>query len=88
MILACQLSDGGLRDKITKPQDIYHTCYSLSGLSISQTKSNFSGLFSPEPIIDLSKYSGEPVFKVEENKEIEEIDTKDSIENILLGEIE
>ena len=32
----CQQSQGGLRDKPTKPRDYYHTCYCLSGLSVSQ----------------------------------------------------
>lgn len=35
-LLCCQQPDGGLRDKPSKPRDHYHTCYVLSGLSISQ----------------------------------------------------
>ncbi|KAI0220903.1 CAAX farnesyltransferase (FTase) subunit beta, partial [Massospora cicadina] len=36
IVLACQSPAGGLRDKPGKPSDYYHTCYVLSGLSISQ----------------------------------------------------
>jgi protein farnesyltransferase subunit beta len=37
-ILYCaqNFTDGGLRDKPGKSRDFYHTCYSLSGLSIAQ----------------------------------------------------
>jgi len=36
-ILLCgQDVNGGLRDKPSKPRDFYHSCYNLSGLSISQ----------------------------------------------------
>jgi protein farnesyltransferase subunit beta len=28
--------DGGLRDKPSKMRDYYHSCYNLSGLSVSQ----------------------------------------------------
>jgi len=36
-ILLCgQDINGGLRDKPSKPRDFYHTCYNLSGLSVSQ----------------------------------------------------
>eukprot|EP00555_Chaetoceros_dichaeta_P014826 CAMPEP_0198276034 /NCGR_PEP_ID=MMETSP1447-20131203/65096_1 /TAXON_ID=420782 /ORGANISM="Chaetoceros dichaeta, Strain CCMP1751" /LENGTH=624 /DNA_ID=CAMNT_0043970951 /DNA_START=43 /DNA_END=1917 /DNA_ORIENTATION=- len=36
-ILLCgQDVNGGLRDKPSKPRDFYHTCYNLSGLSVSQ----------------------------------------------------
>ncbi|XP_013135680.1 PREDICTED: protein farnesyltransferase subunit beta isoform X2 [Papilio polytes] len=36
IIICCQSPDGGLIDKPGKPRDIYHTCYTLSGLSIAQ----------------------------------------------------
>ncbi|CAG9565506.1 unnamed protein product [Danaus chrysippus] len=36
ILVCCQASDGGLIDKPGKPRDIYHTCYTLSGLSIAQ----------------------------------------------------
>jgi protein farnesyltransferase subunit beta len=36
VLFLCQDSEGGLFDKPSKTRDIYHTCYSLSGLSLSQ----------------------------------------------------
>lgn len=36
VLLACQHPSGGLRDKPGKSADFYHTCYSLSGMSVSQ----------------------------------------------------
>lgn len=36
IIICCQSKDGGLIDKPGKPRDVYHTCYTLSGLSVSQ----------------------------------------------------
>lgn len=36
IILCCQKANGGLIDKPGKPQDLYHTCYTLSGVSIAQ----------------------------------------------------
>nr|CAD7451952.1 unnamed protein product [Timema tahoe] len=36
ILVCCQHSSGGLIDKPNKPRDIYHTCYTLSGLSIAQ----------------------------------------------------
>lgn len=36
VFLACQHPGGGLRDKPSKSADYYHTCYSLSGVSVSQ----------------------------------------------------
>lgn len=36
---------GGLRDKPGKPPDYYHTCYCLSGLSVSQH-------YKPEGVIN------------------------------------
>jgi len=36
IILCCQQPSGGLRDKPGKSRDYYHTCYTLSGLSIAQ----------------------------------------------------
>ena len=41
LIICCQGVQGGLRDKPTKNPDIYHTCYSLSGMSVAQSKSNY-----------------------------------------------
>ncbi|CDJ68266.1 protein farnesyltranstransferase beta subunit, putative [Eimeria necatrix] len=36
ILCCCQAENGGLRDKPGKPPDLYHSCYALSGLSISQ----------------------------------------------------
>jgi protein farnesyltransferase subunit beta len=36
----CQSTNGGLRDKPGKAPDFYHTCYCLSGLSLSQNMYN------------------------------------------------
>ncbi|XP_018335721.1 protein farnesyltransferase subunit beta [Agrilus planipennis] len=36
ILVCCQHSGGGLLDKPGKPRDIYHTCYTLSGLSVAQ----------------------------------------------------
>lgn len=36
VLMCSQQSDGGLRDKPGKSRDFYHTCYTLSGLSVAQ----------------------------------------------------
>lgn len=36
ILCCCQTPHGGLRDKPGKSKDFYHTCYCLSGLSVSQ----------------------------------------------------
>lgn len=36
ILLCAQEVQGGLRDKPSKPRDFYHSCYNLSGLSVSQ----------------------------------------------------
>ncbi|KAL7643942.1 UNVERIFIED_CONTAM: hypothetical protein RMT77_005953 [Armadillidium vulgare] len=36
LLICCQYSKGGLIDKPGKSPDLYHTCYTLSGLSIAQ----------------------------------------------------
>jgi len=36
ILLCCQQTPGGLRDKPSKNRDFYHTCYTLSGLSVAQ----------------------------------------------------
>ncbi|XP_045502785.1 protein farnesyltransferase subunit beta [Colias croceus] len=36
IIVCCEAPEGGLVDKPGKPRDIYHTCYTLSGLSVAQ----------------------------------------------------
>ena len=40
VLLACQCPSGGLRDKPGKNPDFYHSCYSLSGLSVLQFCTN------------------------------------------------
>lgn len=44
ILICCQKPNGGLLDKPGKPEDIYHTCYTLSGLSIAQ---NFGSTKQP-----------------------------------------
>lgn len=44
VLICCQKPNGGLIDKPGKPEDLYHTCYTLSGLSIAQ---NFSSTKQP-----------------------------------------
>lgn len=44
ILICCQKPNGGLIDKPGKPEDLYHTCYCLSGLSIAQ---NFSSTKQP-----------------------------------------
>lgn len=36
ILCCCQCARGGLIDKPGKTKDFYHTCYCLSGLSVSQ----------------------------------------------------
>uniref|UniRef100_A0A2M4AQ49 Protein farnesyltransferase subunit beta n=1 Tax=Anopheles triannulatus TaxID=58253 RepID=A0A2M4AQ49_9DIPT len=36
VLICCQKPTGGLIDKPGKPADLYHTCYTLSGLSVAQ----------------------------------------------------
>lgn len=36
ILLCCQVNTGGLRDKPGKSRDYYHSCYSLSGLTLAQ----------------------------------------------------
>lgn len=38
ILLCCQDAHGGLRDKPSKGRDFYHSCYVLSGLSVSQSQ--------------------------------------------------
>ncbi|CAO1321505.1 unnamed protein product [Diamesa hyperborea] len=44
ILICCQKPNGGLLDKPGKPADLYHTCYTLSGLSAAQ---NFSSTKPP-----------------------------------------
>uniref|UniRef100_A0A4Y0BLW0 Protein farnesyltransferase subunit beta n=1 Tax=Anopheles funestus TaxID=62324 RepID=A0A4Y0BLW0_ANOFN len=36
VLICCQRPNGGLIDKPGKPADLYHTCYTLSGLAVAQ----------------------------------------------------
>lgn len=36
LLICCQNLHGGLLDKPGKPRDLFHTCYTLSGLSVAQ----------------------------------------------------
>uniref|UniRef100_A0A8D8CKL0 Protein farnesyltransferase subunit beta n=1 Tax=Culex pipiens TaxID=7175 RepID=A0A8D8CKL0_CULPI len=36
VLICCQRPSGGLIDKPGKPADLYHTCYTLSGISVAQ----------------------------------------------------
>lgn len=40
LLVCCQDSRGGLVDKPGKSRDYYHTCYTLSGLSLAQNMPN------------------------------------------------
>uniref|UniRef100_A0A1I7XPE0 Protein farnesyltransferase subunit beta n=1 Tax=Heterorhabditis bacteriophora TaxID=37862 RepID=A0A1I7XPE0_HETBA len=40
ILMCCQDTTGGLRDKPDKCRDLYHTCYVLSGLSVAQLYSS------------------------------------------------
>eukprot|EP00831_Metopus_contortus_P081118 TRINITY_DN8457_c0_g1_i3.p1 TRINITY_DN8457_c0_g1~~TRINITY_DN8457_c0_g1_i3.p1 ORF type:complete len:427 (+),score=33.48 TRINITY_DN8457_c0_g1_i3:31-1281(+) len=44
-LICCQSTKGGLIDKPGKNVDLYHTCYSLSGMSIAQSKSLYEPLY-------------------------------------------
>ncbi|EDW84306.1 uncharacterized protein Dwil_GK13218 [Drosophila willistoni] len=50
ILLCCQKQNGGLIDKPGKPQDLYHTCYTLSGVSIAQ---HSESAMSPQVLGDL-----------------------------------
>ena len=52
LLKCCQASKGGMRDKPGKPPDYYHTCYCLSGLSLSQ---HFGGFVLGSPSNKLVK---------------------------------
>ena len=74
LIICCQGVQGGLRDKPTKNPDIYHTCYSLSGMSVAQSKSNYQGLFADDHSIKHADYSGIPDPRVTNFEDFDEQD--------------
>ncbi|RVE40150.1 hypothetical protein evm_015199 [Chilo suppressalis] len=45
IINCCQAREGGLIDKPGKFRDIYHTCYTLSGLSVAQHGTGLQDIF-------------------------------------------
>ncbi|CAH0551003.1 unnamed protein product [Brassicogethes aeneus] len=47
LLICCQNIHGGLIDKPGKPRDVYHTCYTLSGLSVAQHFKNESYILGP-----------------------------------------
>jgi len=50
ILICCQMNLGGLRDKPGKRQDYYHTCYSLSGLSMAQHQMETDGKGGLRPL--------------------------------------
>ena len=69
LMICSQSDEGGMRDKPGKPVDYYHTCYALSGLSISQELIGKGD----ERIYFNGKSSGKlkevhPIYNVEVNK--------------------
>ncbi|KAF6157371.1 hypothetical protein GIB67_004309 [Kingdonia uniflora] len=63
-ILICsQVQDGGFRDKLGEHRDYYHTCYCLSGLSVSQYCCSNDADTSPLPKALFGPYSNllEPI---------------------------
>lgn len=54
LLICCQESRGGLVDKPGKSRDFYHTCYCLSGLSVSQHGPN-NGESANELILGASR---------------------------------
>ncbi|XP_067615412.1 protein farnesyltransferase subunit beta [Eurosta solidaginis] len=54
ILLCCQKANGGLIDKPGKPQDLYHTCYTLSGVSIAQhSESSLNPQVLGDPVNEL-----------------------------------
>ncbi|BAB89459.1 putative farnesyltranstransferase [Oryza sativa (japonica cultivar-group)] len=63
ILLCAQVLDGGLRDKPGKNRDHYHSCYCLSGLSVSQYSAMVDSDACPLPQHVLGPYSNllEPI---------------------------
>ena len=72
----CQQTNGGLRDKPGKSRDNYHTCYSLSGLSVAQQ-------FGGEGVVKAGTKEGE-----EEEEEDEEEEKKSVVVGSVLNLLE
>ncbi|XP_018568931.1 protein farnesyltransferase subunit beta [Anoplophora glabripennis] len=47
ILICCQNPSGGLLDKPGKPRDIFHTCYTISGLSVAQHFLNERHILGP-----------------------------------------
>lgn len=47
ILICCQCPNGGLLDKPGKKRDIFHTCYTISGLSIAQHFLNENHILGP-----------------------------------------
>ncbi|XP_057983831.1 protein farnesyltransferase subunit beta isoform X2 [Malania oleifera] len=63
ILLCSQVPEGGFRDKPGKHRDYYHTCYCLSGLSVSQYSCSRDADSPPLPSAILGPYSNllEPI---------------------------
>lgn len=65
VLICCQNSQsGGLIDKPGKPPDVYHTCYTLSGLSIAQDSAVKMGtdiIGSPKNLLN----ENNPIYNIE-----------------------
>lgn len=67
ILIYCQSPNGGLIDKPGKTKDLYHTCYTLSGLSIAQnqpSKTSGSIVGSPRNLLK----AVHPTFNIELEK--------------------
>ncbi|XP_021811003.1 protein farnesyltransferase subunit beta-like isoform X1 [Prunus avium] len=62
LLLCSQEVDGGLKDKPGKSRDFYHTCYALSGLSVSQhIWSDDESLLMPRAVLGTYSNLLEPI---------------------------
>ena len=83
-----------MKDKPSKHPDIYHTCYSLSGMSISQNLQNYKGLYADDHTIDHNTYTGIPKvnnFEFRDDNEEEKevvVDTKNTDHEVLISAID
>merc|ERR1711862_282529 len=79
LLCAQNMMDGGLRDKPSKGVDFYHTCYNLSGLSISlqqQDEHNVccyghsnNVIISTHPLFNISSFRVRKIIDVFYNEE-------------------
>lgn len=59
IMYCCQLEKGGFVDKPGKSRDYYHTCYVLSGLSVSQHMSGGLAFIGPESNVLVNLFNSE-----------------------------